>query len=201
MILFSEKVNNLALSKLYGRMDNVLSQFNAGDERAFQVLFYRFFKHASLFVKRFISDHDAIEDVVQETFIGIWEHRGACEDMLSFRAYLYKALRNNALYYLRKHHKEDEIDPALIDENGDFFAAIISGEVHREILNCVGKLSTERKKIIELTLQGHSQDEIATLLKISVNTVKTQKRHAYAFLRSELKNLFILFLLFYSFYL
>ena len=42
---------------------------------------------------------------------------------------------------------------------------------------------------------GYSQEEIAEKLNISVNTVKTQKRKAYAFLREELQHLFVLFLM------
>ena len=43
-------------------------------------------------------------------------------------------------------------------------------------------------------MAGFSQEEIAEKMAISVNTVKTQKRKAYAFLREELKHLFIIFL-------
>ena len=43
-------------------------------------------------------------------------------------------------------------------------------------------------------MAGHTQEEIAEKLKISVNTVKTQKRKAFAFLRAELQHLFVFFL-------
>ena len=47
----------------------LLYQFNKGDERAFKKLFDDFFKSSCAFVKRYIPDHGAVEDVVQETFI------------------------------------------------------------------------------------------------------------------------------------
>lgn len=80
-------------------MEVVLQRFNQGDERAFKVLFEYFFRSSCTFVKRYISENEAVEDVVQETFIRIWEKRGVYTDMVYFKAYLYKALRNNALFY------------------------------------------------------------------------------------------------------
>ena len=49
----------------------LLYQFNKGDERAFKKLFDDFFKSSCAFVKRYIPDHGAVEDVVQETFINL----------------------------------------------------------------------------------------------------------------------------------
>ena len=44
-------------------------------------------------------------------------------------------------------------------------------------------------------IENYTPDMIAEKLNISVNTVKTQKRKAYAFLREELQHLFVLFLM------
>lgn len=60
--------------------------------------------------------------------------------------------------------------------------AIIEEEVHREIIAAIDKLPPERRRVVELSMVGYSQEEIAEKLNISVNTVKTQKRKAYAFL-------------------
>ena len=147
----------------------LLYQFNKGDERAFKKLFDSFFKSSCAFVKRYISDHGAVEDVVQETFINLWEKRGIYSDMVYFKAYLYKSLYNNALFYLRQHKVSEDVDPGIEDDTESALNAIIEEEVHREI--------------------------IAEKLNISVNTVKTQKRKAYAFLREELQHLFVLFLM------
>ena len=81
----------------------LLYQFNKGDERAFKKLFDSFFGASCAFVKHYIPEHEAVEDVVQETFINLWEKRGIYSDMVYFKAYLYKSLYNNALFYLRQH--------------------------------------------------------------------------------------------------
>ena len=176
-------------------MDILLHQFNRGDERAFKKLFDSFFGASCAFVKRYISDHGAVEDVVQETFINLWEKRGIYSDMVYFKAYLYKSLYNNALFYLRQHKVSEDVDPGIEDDTESALNAIIEEEVHREIIAAIDKLPPERRRVVELSMVGYSQEEIAEKLNISVNTVKTQKRKAYAFLREELQHLFVLFLM------
>ena len=170
-------------------------QFNKGDERAFKKLFDDFFLSSCAFVKRYIPDHGAVEDVVQETFINLWEKRGIYSDMVYFKAYLYKSLYNNALFYLRQHKVSEDVDPGIEDDTESALNAIIEEEVHREIIAAIDKLPPERRRVVELSMVGYSQEEIAEKLNISVNTVKTQKRKAYAFLREELQHLFVLFLM------
>ena len=173
----------------------ILYQLNRGDEKAFKELFDCFFKPACAFVKRYIQEHEAVEDVVQETFIHIWEKRGIYTDMVYFKAYLFKALRNNALFYLRQYSINEDVTPAIEDKTESVLNAIIEEEVHREIIRAIEKLPTMRRRIVQMSMSGCSQEEIAEKLQISVNTVKTQKRKAYAFLREELKDLFALFLI------
>lgn len=175
-------------------MDILLHQFNKGDERAFKTLFDSFWGASCAFVKHYILEHEAVEDVVQETFINLWEKRGICTDMVYFKAYLYKSLRNNALFYLRQHRVNEEVNPGLEDDTESALNVMIEEEVHREIIAVINKLPKERRRIIELSMLGLSQEEIAEKMGISVNTVKTQKRKAYVFLRDELKHLFVFFL-------
>ena len=132
---------------------------------------------------------------MQETFINLWEKRGIYSDMVYFKAYLYKSLYNNALFYLRQHKVSEDVDPGIEDDTESALNAIIEEEVHREIIAAIDKLPPERRRVVELSMVGYSQEEIAEKLNISVNTVKTQKRKAYAFLREELQHLFVLFLM------
>ena len=173
----------------------LLEQFNKGNELAFKKLFDSFFRSSCAFVKRYIPDHEGVEDVVQETFINLWEKRGIYTDMVYFKAYLYKSLYNNALFYLRQHKVSEDVDPGIEDDTESALNAIIEEEVHREIIAAIDKLPPERRRVVELSMVGYSQEEIAEKLNISVNTVKTQKRKAYAFLREELQHLFVLFLM------
>ena len=174
--------------------EDLLRNFNAGSERAFKKLYDSHFGAACSFVAQYVADTFTVEDIVQETFIHIWEKRGTYADFVHFKAYLYKSLRNNTLLFLRDSCPSEEPDASVPDDTDNALQAIITEEVHREIIAAIKKLPQERQKIIELTMLGDSQEEVARKLGISVNTVKTQKRMAYAFLREELKNLFVWFM-------
>lgn len=193
MLIVVEKKYNLP-RKIF-RVQILIQQLNKSDEKAFHKLFESFFKLSCAFVSRYIHEHEAVEDVVQETFINIWEKRGIYTDIVYFKAYLFKALRNNALFYLRQHTTSEDINPTIEDDSEGVLNAIIEEEVHREIIAAIEKLPQERRRIVQLSMEGYSQEEIAEELQISVNTVKTQKRKAYAFLREELKNLFVFFMI------
>ena len=95
---------------------------------------------------------------------------------------------------MRQHTVNEDINPAIEDGSESVLNAIIEEEVHREIIAAIEKLPQERRRIVQLSMEGYSQEEIAEELQVSVNTVKTQKRKAYAFLRAELKNLFVFFM-------
>ena len=160
-----------------------MHQFNRGDERAFKKLFDSVFGASCAFVKHYIPEHEAVEDVVQETFINLWEKRGICTDMVYFKAYLYKSLRNNALFYLRQHRVNEEVDPRLEDNTESVLNVMIEEEVHREIIAAISKLPKERRRVVELSMAGRY---VALPFPAEVCT--------YAFLREELKHLFIIFL-------
>ena len=52
----------------------------------------------------------------------------------------------------------------------------------------IEELPAEQRRIILLRIEGHSWDEIASKLGVSINTVKTQKSRSYKFLREKLGN-------------
>ena len=52
----------------------------------------------------------------------------------------------------------------------------------------IEELPAEQRRIILLRIEGHSWDEIASRLGVSINTVKTQKSRSYKFLREKLAN-------------
>ena len=68
-------------------------------------------------------------------------------------------------------------------------------DVIRKLRAAIALLPDQRKTILQLSLEGYSVQEIALQLEISINTVKTQKKRAYSFLKENLKQYFSLLLL------
>ena len=59
-------------------------------------------------------------------------------------------------------------------------------ELYRELHRTVDELPKRCRQVFELHLQGKKNEEIAQVLELSVETVKTQKKKAMYFLRERL---------------
>ena len=68
------------------------------------------------------------------------------------------------------------------------YALTVKEEAIRQLYFYIEELPAEQRRIILLRIEGHSWDEIASRLGVSINTVKTQKSRSYKFLREKLAN-------------
>ena len=120
----------------------------------------------------------------------LWEWRNPSRELTN---YLYRACYNNALLYIRNHQIHDSILNGLPQEE-DFedeemlYALTVKEEAIRQLYFYIEELPAEQRRIILLRIEGHSWDEIASRLGVSINTVKTQKSRSYKFLREKLAN-------------
>ena len=73
-----------------------------------------------------------------------------------------------------------------------FFYQAIEEEMIRKLRVAISKLPEQRQNILLLSSDGYSVQEIADRLGISVNTVKTQKKRAYVYLKEQLKDSYVL---------
>lgn len=170
-------------------MDEVIKRFREGNQRAFEELFWLFFSAGRQFVKSFQVDDSSADDILQEVFIHIWDKRQSIESENHFKAYFYKALRNNTVKYITRNKHILNLESAENKESEDVLLKIIEIEFNREILRAVFQLPEKRREIILLSMSGMSEQMIADTLNISINTVKNQKTKAYASLRQELKDI------------
>jgi len=183
-MLLSEKVYFCHLN-----MEEIIQRFREGDQRSFEKLFWAFFPAGRRFVKTFLIEEEAADDILQEVFIQMWNKRQAFNNESHFKAYFYKSLRNNTIKRITRNKHALNLDAVGNEESDDLFMKITEIEFNREISRAVSQLPERRRQIILLSMTGMSADQIADALKISINTVKSQKTKAYSSLREELKNI------------
>ncbi|MGQ1911379.1 RNA polymerase sigma-70 factor [Marinifilum sp. RC60d5] len=170
-----------------------IDKFRSGKESAFKNLYDKYFDALFLFGLKFIPNSEAVEDLVQESFIKLWERRKSFYHEATLKAFLYKSVRNACLNYIdhqkvtQKYEKNADTD---VSSNDYFLNNVIEEEVNRMIAETFQKLPESARKIYLLSLKGLKNAEIAEDLNISVNTVKTQKQRANKFLKENLKDLF-----------
>ena len=80
----------------------LLARMRSGDTGALDLLLEQYWAPLVTYSGRLLNSHDMAEDVVQEAFIRLWEHRERWSLEGSVRALLYKITRNVALDVLRR---------------------------------------------------------------------------------------------------
>ncbi|MDX1638223.1 MAG: sigma-70 family RNA polymerase sigma factor, partial [Balneolaceae bacterium] len=80
-------------------------RLNHSDERALDELFEHTFEVFVKFAWRYTHDKASAIDVVQETFIKLWQIRAELDPAQSLKTYIYRMVRNNALNHLRDHRQ------------------------------------------------------------------------------------------------
>lgn len=159
---------------------------NHKDLKIFEDLYKEYFVYFSLVSFNITKDKDVAKDIVQDFFVYLWEKEKAVNFSISFKAYGAKAIKNLSLQYLEKKktislEKEKTILSKF--EEQTTFEKIDENKKPR-IYALVDKIPQARREIfMSHVVEGHSYTEIAEIYNISVNTVKTQMKRAYAFLR------------------
>lgn len=142
-----------------------------------------------------------VEDIVQEVFIKLWDSVVRFPNESALSAYLYKAVTNNALKYLRDRNAEQEKlrEWQEVAENmtEDDFSSVVREEVLRKLRELINLLPEDRRKIVRMSMDGMKGEEIAERLGITINTVKQQKYRAYKFIKERLGDSWVVAVLFF----
>lgn len=160
--------------------DLIVAGVNQKDKGIWRDFYNRYYAALCSYVEKILFLTDAVEDLVQEVFISVWEGKRTFSDSRELTNYLYRACYNNALLYIRNHQIHDSILNGLPQEE-DFedeemlYALTVKEEAIRQLYFYIEELPAEQRRIILLRIEGHSWDEIASRLGVSINTVKTQK--------------------------
>lgn len=181
------------------KFDKFIQGINNKDPRAWKEL-YRFYYGALCnYSSSIINEASVAEDIVQECLIMVWKSDLYFQDIKILTSYLYKSIYNNTLKYIRDKKVEDkrksEWSLTLSEVEDDLFYMAVEEDVIRQLRAVIALLPDQRKIILQLSLEGLSVQEITQRLGISINTVKTQKKRAYAFLKANLKHYFSLLVL------
>nr|WP_319267080.1 sigma-70 family RNA polymerase sigma factor [uncultured Draconibacterium sp.] len=175
---------------------DIINKLNNRDAMALKEFFTGFYPSLCVFTRNIIKETDIVEDIAQESFLVFWESNKNFDDLDILKGYLYKTAKNKCLNHLKLKGLRNEIIKSGFDKEEFVYELILEEETYRIIHEAIKNLSPQSKRIIELSMKGYKNPEIAEELNVSVNTVKTLKGNAYKVLRENLKDhVFILILL------
>tara|TARA_R110002012_G_scaffold56123_1_gene143585 strand:+ start:9396 stop:9974 length:579 start_codon:yes stop_codon:yes gene_type:complete len=160
--------------------------------KEYKVLFDTHHVSLCLFCNRYLNDLEMAKDVVQEIFIKVWNQKTVFKSKHTVRSYLYTAVKNRSLDVLKSKRYKSKCDLSVeaiqsMETDSFFSSELVLQETARLVDDAVDTLPLRCKKIIKLSLLGYKNGEIANELKITLNTVKAQKKIAYRKLRFQLR--------------
>jgi RNA polymerase sigma-70 factor (ECF subfamily) len=170
-------------------LENLIQRIQHHDKEAFEKLFHEYYNGLCHFAVRFISDRDEAEEIVQDTFVRLWQQREQLHIKHSIKSYLFQSVRNNCLNRL-KHQavvREYEAFRQIHHHSHENEDVLVTRELEDRIGESINLLPPERKRIFQMSRdEGLSYREIAAELGLSVKTVENQIGRALRFLRTEL---------------
>ena len=173
----------------------MLQAIQQGDESAFDALFRRYYEPLCHYASSLTDgDLDEAEDLVQQSFVKLWEQRATLQVQWSVKAYLYKMVHNRCLNRLRDAQTREKykVYNAAQLEQGYENDPGAASELNERILQALDTLPPECRRIFELSrFEELKYREIADQLGISIKTVETQMGKALRLMRTELADYLI----------
>lgn len=176
---------------LYGKFkedaDYLVKRLRDSDENAFTFLFDTYGKSLYFYCNSILKNSTFGQDVVQESFVSLWERRRDFLALLPIRVFLYQTARHKCMDLLKHEQVVNKHEASLMQIFSEDFLdeKMIEEEMLGEIYRAIDELPPECRRILRLGLEGLSNQEIANSLSISLNTVKTQKQRAMTALKKR----------------
>lgn len=170
----------------------LILQLKKGNIHAFNKVYEEY--HQALYrnIFKITRDSEVSEDILQDVFTTLWEHRCDLERQKSLGGWLFVISFNKSINYTKK-----KLMDLKAKDNLSFFyskrAGIEDNVDHYEaqyglVKNAIAQLSPQKQRIFVLCkIEGKTYEEAANALNISRYTVKEYLSSAMAFVRDYTK--------------
>jgi RNA polymerase sigma-70 factor (ECF subfamily) len=150
-----------------------------GDESAFRQLFHRYNQLLQPFVMKLAGSEQAVEEIIQETFLKIWLYRNKLGAVENPKAYIVRIVSNESLNYLSRLAKEHRLHERMKHASGAGYPSpeqlAVGRETEKLIDEAVEQLPLACQEIYRMSREQDKRiPEIASSLRLSNSTVKNQ---------------------------
>src|ERR1041384_5297516 len=182
--------------------EDLMVLYQRGEVRAFELLLTRHRKPVYNFILRFVGDKETAEDLLQEAFMRVIKGAEAYQRQAKFTTWLYTIARNLCVDQSRraKHRKAQSLDAPMNSsaDSGTLLDVLPSGEMasdrqagNRELQlrlhRALANLSEEQREVFLMReFLDMPFKDIADVVGVPENTVKSRMRYALEKLRLEL---------------
>lgn len=157
------------------------------------MIFRTYYQPLCNYAYTFVQDKDEAEEIVQTTFLAVWEKKEVLEIRSTIRPYLYAMVRNACLNVI-KHAKIKQQHAAVELAMGEHSVesvsrTVMAGELERRIHEAMEVLPEQCRLVFKLSrFEELKYQEIADQLNISVKTVENHMGKALKIMREQLRD-------------
>lgn len=145
------------------------------------------------FIKKNLKDDDTSKDIVQDTFIKLWEKH----DTVSFekaKSYIFTSVYHTMIDYIRKNLKIQSYDNAELssyfDTLGEFTSPRENFDLKKIINEAVDRMPEKQKNALLLRdYEGYSYEEIGEITGLNESQVKVYIYRGRLMLKNYVKSL------------
>lgn len=184
-----------------------VQKIKQGDLVSFKQLYQEYYKKLCYHAFKLINRKDVAEEVVQDVFVKIWTKRESLNLPDDINGYLYRAVLNESLNYIKKqkrnNYDESEIQKLESLSTNNYEFKNDQNEMRKQIRQSIKNLPDKTRRVFIMSRKlDLSYHDIADRLNISVKGVEYHICSALKLLRKELDStlfsfLFLCFTLWY----
>lgn len=167
---------------------DLIAQIRKGNERAFAVMMHRHSRRVYAHVAHLVRSSDDVEDLVQIVFVKVFRNLDRLRNVAQFEAWLHRLVRNAVYSWHRRQmvqlRFEDVLREMPVDE------VDVQDDVQVMVRAALATLSREHGEVVaHHYLKGYSYAETASLLHVTVDTVRGRLKRARVRLKKELETM------------
>ncbi|NOY57728.1 MAG: RNA polymerase sigma factor [Calditrichaeota bacterium] len=169
-----------------------------GDLAAFRQVVETHQSFAFSLALRMLCDAEDARDVVQESFIKVWQNIGQFDPNRKFTTWLYKIITNLCLDYLKARKRKNRLFSSPLDSKvGNLARAEVDEEkncMNKELIKEIKMLAeglTPKQRIVFVLrdLQGLEMDQVVKITGLNKSKIKSNLYHARMNIRAKLEAL------------
>ncbi len=178
-----------AYSKMGKKEDaEIKTLFTRSEEEMFKQIFDHYYSSLCAVALYYVNDPDEAEDIVQQLLIKLWEEKHVFQVSSSLKGYLRTSIRNQCINYLeQKSTMRRRIQQLVPDgEVAQALDFLLDDEERAVFEKALEELPLQGRKALELVyFSGKTYKGAASMLNISVNTIKSHLKNALRHLKSN----------------
>lgn len=171
----------------------IREMFGQNPQKGCELLFRKYYVNLCNHAIRFVHSGEVAEDIVSEVFAAFWQNRSFELITTSYRAYLYKSVRNRSYNYLKwdldRTYPLELVTTPFVAPSLNPCEALQYTELYQQVERIVQELPPQcRRAYLLKRVEGKTLEEIAAELQITPKSVEALITRAIASLRRGLKD-------------